>query len=1257
MDQWSMARGAGQPQQQQQQAAHVPQQGVASQYSYSAGSYSGQQAGAPASTASAAYGQPQAYAQQGYSQQAYQQPTAASAQVGYANTATYGAPATTAQQSAQQQQVAWSQQAAAQGAQQADAQQGVYGRVSTGVASVPASGGSINVASQYGGQYGAVYVGRQGGSQQVLGASGRSAEDYQPQSAGTRGSTAYGAPQDSRATLGSGASSVVGGVPSVNASGVYGATHHTKYTEVSKYKEAPKYGDIAKYGDNAKYAGSASTADYAGKANEYGGATSPTGYSQKTTADQYAVSYNIKPADYGMAERSHYGQGQNIYGQADSRADSVRGYQDSHAVTASSIQQRQSQLLLQQQALQAQQLQASIANRGTATSPLEGATRAQGDYIGRGTAVRAGGAQDYGGNSRGMLGGNYGANRAEAELVAQYGGAGGGRSAAADPRLSAGSGAGYVSNQQASVYGGMSGGRGPGGGQIYGAHNVPAMGYGGVQLPPGRDYSAGRGTGGGGFPVQRESSYSGGRPERPSIGSSRNDDRLDPRPPFRSGGGDRRYDDANRRHSRDSMTRDSINRDSNSRDRGRSNNRMLVSGGRGSSGGGGPYDRDDRERGRDRDRDRKDDDRKRDRSPGQRASHDRKMSPSGDRDDRNRKESPRRGTSYRHASPSKEKRREYVCKIEPYSLVDLERDYASVCKRYAKLYVVPEFSKLVACWVTRDVELPINEPISFEHDAVDIEDEGESIKEAPPNISDKAFPSSASAITPSSPTSSKPALRTTVWNAKVMLMSGLSSDAYSEFFSDKSTEDKPAHIHNLLKFVALRKDRSAIMAAGGRWDEELDGGDPTDGDSALIKTAIRCTREYLQLDLSDCKKWSRIVEVHYERLGENGLPSHKEITVMFLPTISCISSGEVWQAQWKARQQAKLESDAAAKKTKVNNEDASEKISKEGESNGDKEVKEVVGVNEEESVSEVKTDNLDKLDENQDKPENDPGKVVPEKNKELLITLEEIPAPGLVLTTKRSKSFKMRSMTISLDGLLDYDEEDREECTFELSLFAEVLQELLQHKLGNVILSNLETIREESLARRNEERKRKQENEKDTDAEGSSSQRKRSKFSDKPDVEVKVEVDVKLNPEVNVDGESLKLTEKVEENGTGRVEMEDIKVESDSGDSHTAALVSVESVVKATEEEKLEDRKVEKKVVVDQELLLAYRYFDKSRVGYLKSDDLRRLLHCLGKFLTHRNVKDIVACAVSESSKSTRDDRIIYRIFTEKEVEVGMEVV
>lgn len=185
---------------------------------------------------------------------------------------------------------------------------------------------------------------------QVLGASGRSAEDYQSQTVATRGSTAYGAAQDSRATIGSGASYVVGGAPSVNASGVYGASDVTKYAEVSKYADqvakygdAPKYGEVAKYGDNAKYTGSASTAGYGGKASEYGVANSPTDYNQKTSADQYGSSYNMKAADYGMSERSHFGQAQSAYGQADSRSDAARGYQDPHAVTPAA-QQRQVRL-------------------------------------------------------------------------------------------------------------------------------------------------------------------------------------------------------------------------------------------------------------------------------------------------------------------------------------------------------------------------------------------------------------------------------------------------------------------------------------------------------------------------------------------------------------------------------------------------------------------------------------------------------------------------------------------------------------------------------------------------------------------------------------------------------------------------------------------------------------------------------------------------------------------------------------------------
>lgn len=187
---------------------------------------------------------------------------------------------------------------------------------------------------------------------QILGGSGRgvtSADDYQAQSVVTRGSTVYGAPQDSRATIASGASYVVGGAPSGGASGVYGASDATKYTEVSKYGEAPKYGepakygDMAKYGEPAKYGGSGSTAGYAGKPSEYGGATSPTDYSQKAAAEQYGTSYNLKTSDYGLSDRGHFGQAQNAYGQPASRGDATRAYQDALPVTAVA-QQRQVRL-------------------------------------------------------------------------------------------------------------------------------------------------------------------------------------------------------------------------------------------------------------------------------------------------------------------------------------------------------------------------------------------------------------------------------------------------------------------------------------------------------------------------------------------------------------------------------------------------------------------------------------------------------------------------------------------------------------------------------------------------------------------------------------------------------------------------------------------------------------------------------------------------------------------------------------------------
>ena len=48
--------------------------------------------------------------------------------------------------------------------------------------------------------------------------------------------------------------------------------------------------------------------------------------------------------------------------------------------------------------------------------------------------------------------------------------------------------------------------------------------------------------------------------------------------------------------------------------------------------------------------------------------------------------------------------------------------------------------------------------------------------------------------------------------------------------------------------------------------------------------------------------------------------------------------------------------------------------------------------------------------------------------------------------------YLLQQQIISLDGLLDYDESDKYEATFEVSLFAEIFHEMLQRDFGYYLL-------------------------------------------------------------------------------------------------------------------------------------------------------------------------------------------------------------
>ena len=53
--------------------------------------------------------------------------------------------------------------------------------------------------------------------------------------------------------------------------------------------------------------------------------------------------------------------------------------------------------------------------------------------------------------------------------------------------------------------------------------------------------------------------------------------------------------------------------------------------------------------------------------------------------------------------------------------------------------------------------------------------------------------------------------------------------------------------------------------------------------------------------------------------------------------------------------------------------------------------------------------------------------------------------------------------------------------------------------------------------------------------------------------------------------------------------------------------------------------------------------------GYLKVDDLRRIIENLGKSLSHRTIKDLCLYAIGTSARHWAD-RIHYRDLTDKEI-------
>ena len=107
----------------------------------------------------------------------------------------------------------------------------------------------------------------------------------------------------------------------------------------------------------------------------------------------------------------------------------------------------------------------------------------------------------------------------------------------------------------------------------------------------------------------------------------------------------------------------------------------------------------------------------------------------------------------------------------------------------------------------------------------------------------------------------------------------------------KDGRDGLVHPSRAIKFLVGLKGKSETMAIGGPWSPSLDGGDPKNDPSVLIKTAIRTCGAMTGIDLSNCTQWTRFNEIHYRRQATSNKPARTETVVIFFPDVwSCMPS-------------------------------------------------------------------------------------------------------------------------------------------------------------------------------------------------------------------------------------------------------------------------------------------------------------------------------------------------------------------------------
>ncbi|GAB6028545.1 Cell division cycle and apoptosis regulator protein 1, variant 2 [Chamberlinius hualienensis] len=446
----------------------------------------------------------------------------------------------------------------------------------------------------------------------------------------------------------------------------------------------------------------------------------------------------------------------------------------------------------------------------------------------------------------------------------------------------------------------------------------------------------------------------------------------------------------------------------------------------------------------------------------------------------------------------------YVVQIPKISLDVKEVNLIELRKRYNNLYVPSDFFHSSFSWMDA---FSLSHPFSWERPCnfqimnkeVDNVIENNAVLE-PPDVD-------------------------YTYTAKVMLISAPSlEDVYQKScaLAEEKNDNKESFVHptRLISFLVGLKNKNEIMAIGGPWSPSVDGPNPDKDPTVLIRTATRCCKALTGIDLGGCTKWYRFAEINYFR-GETvhkgrPVPSRVETVVIFLPDVwNCTPTLKEWQtltASYKKHLMKKLHEDSSPEASE--NQETEEAIGDSAKKDihlSELELKsmkladlrhelenrnlsckglksqlvarltkalkaEQNKEDEDEHVEDEDADEIEKADEKDSskKKKEEEDKKKDEKERAIMERRYTLPdTPSIIVhPSATAKGGKFDCSIMSLSLLLDYRQEDNKEYSFEVSLFAELFNEMLARDGGFKIYCALANVPEKKVAEDKEKDKK-----------------------------------------------------------------------------------------------------------------------------------------------------------------------------------------